>query len=175
MVRVTGGMRKCVGLRVPTKGTAPTPPINPTLKRRNMGVMRFAGRFGTEATSRKSLVVPMMVAICGSEDFDFVAGAPPTTILVGGTYGVRSNSNMPGGAGITAVAGTRIERVTRVGVPSLGTTSMRTTRDVVTKAYHSVNMIMRSWSKSCGSCVMKCGRPAFSNILKKRDTRDSVI
>lgn len=133
-----------VGLRVPTNGTAPTPPMNPTLNRRNMGVVSFAGRFGREAGGSINLVVPIIVAMFSSHSFAFVAGAPPTTILVGGTYNVRATSNIPGGRGITAVAGTRIRRVTRAGVPSLGTTSLRTTVDVVTNATHDVNVMMRS-------------------------------
>lgn len=133
-----------VGLRVPTNGTAPTPPINPTLNRRNMGVITFAGSFGREAGGSTNLVVPMIVAICRSHSFAFVAGAPPTTILVGGTYNVSGTSNIPGGGGMTAVAGRRIRGVTRAGVPSLGTTSLRTTVSVVTNATHDVNVMMRS-------------------------------
>lgn len=141
---VTRGMVNFVGLRVPTKGTAPTPPINPTLNRRNMGVVTFAGRFGRHAGGSTNLVVPIIVAICTSRSFAFMAGAPPTTILVGGTYNVRDNSNIPGGAGITSVAGSRMEGVTRRGVPSLGTTAIRATVDVVTNATHSVNVAIMS-------------------------------
>ncbi len=119
--------------------------MNPTLNRRNIGVVTFAGRFGREAGGSINLVVPIMVAICTSHSFDFVAGAPPTTILVGGTYNVRDTSNAPGGGGITGVAERRVGGVTRAGVPSLGTTSIRSTVDVVTNATHDVNVRIMSW------------------------------
>lgn len=142
---VTRGIMNLVGLRVPTKGTAPTPPINPTLNRRNMGVITFAGSFGRHAGGSVNLVVPMMVAMCTSHSFAFVAGAPPTTILLGGTYNVSDNSNMPGGAGMTRVAHRRVAGVTRRGVPSLGTNSLSTTVDVVSNATEDVNVAMISW------------------------------
>lgn len=145
MYLITGGIIGLIGLRVPTNGTSPTPPMNPTLNRTRMGVVKFYGRFGTHATSRTNVVVPIIVSMCRSHSFAFVAGAPPTPMLLGGTTNVRSNSNRPGGGGINAMAHSRIGRVTRAGVMSLGTTSMRTTVHVIRNATHSVNVAIRSW------------------------------
>lgn len=142
---VTGGMTEVMGLRYRTNGTAPTPPVNPTLNRTNIGVVTFIGRFGRHATGRTNFVVPIRVAICRSHSFAFVAGAPPTTILLGGTTNLSGTSNRPGGGGMTGLNHSGIHRVTAAGVPSLGTGSIRTTVGVVRNATHDVNVRVISW------------------------------
>lgn len=143
---VTGGIITLVGLTVATNGTGPTPPVNPTLNRRKMGVVTFYGRCGTEARSGINLIVPIRVSIFRSHDFAFVLGAPPTSILVGGTTKVRHKSNRPHAGGINSVDHTRLHRVTRAGLPSLGTGSIRTTVGVIRKATHGVNIAITSWT-----------------------------
>lgn len=101
---VTGRITKRVGLRVGKKTTGPSPPMKPTLNSGNVGVVRFYGRFGTEARSGTNGVLPIMVACCTSGSFSFIMGAPPITVRLLRTSGRGDNSTRPGHGGVTRVS-----------------------------------------------------------------------
>lgn len=101
---VTGRITKLVGLRVGKNTTGPSPPIKPTLNSGKVGVVRFYGRFGTEARSGTNGVLPIVVACCTSGSFSFMVGAPPITVRLLRMTGMGDNSTRPGHGGITRLA-----------------------------------------------------------------------